>query len=257
MSSLALVLGAAGALITALTGLIKLLHSIRSKSDRQRKADSRGAAESFALEERKQPQFWQSPPFMIGATLFVVGILVALLGPLFINNNPPEVVAGPCPESGECLVRMTGDGKPFTWNIPPGGSAAEFTKECAHSGSYGLHLVYEFTETGNGGWGVHWANFPAKHLDASGHSALTFWIKGDKGGEKVQVGLKDTSQVERYLSVTDYGNVTTSFTQISMQLDKFQGGDSTVNIASLDNVSFGFNASHGPGSICIDDITFR
>jgi len=105
---------------------------------------------------------------------------------------------------------------------------------------------------GNGGWGVHWDKAPSKYFDASGFNAFTFWVKGASGGETFQIGLKDISGKEVKLESIKFVVVSSKWMEATALFSDFEG----VNVASLQNLNFGFNTSHGSGSICVDDLTF-
>ncbi len=130
------------------------------------------------------------------------------------------------------------------------------SEECRHSGAYGLRLTYAMSGEGSGGWGVHWVNTPSGSFDASGFSALVFWVKGASGGETFQIGLKDTDGTEVKVESEPLVLVSASeWRSVTVPLSEFE--DEGVNIASLENMNFGFNRNHGSGSICIDDIAFE
>jgi len=130
--------------------------------------------------------------------------------------------------------------------------------ECLHSGKYGLRLGFTVTGDSFAGWGVHWVSTPAKHLDASGFKALTFWVKGSKGGEKFEFGLKDTNKREVKLQSRDFVVVRADdWEQVIVPLTRFANAGVQVDAASLENVSFAVNQYHGSGTICIDDIAFQ
>jgi hypothetical protein len=126
------------------------------------------------------------------------------------------------------------------------------TQNCIHSGVYGLQLTYEMKDQGNGGWGINWDKSPSKHFDASGFNALTFWVKGATGGETFQIGLKDTSGKEAKKESVNLVVVSSDWMNATALFSDFEG----VNVASLQNVNFGFNKNHGSGSICVDDMAF-
>ncbi|MFH1906485.1 MAG: carbohydrate binding domain-containing protein [Chloroflexota bacterium] len=145
-------------------------------------------------------------------------------------------------------------GKDFTY-INFGGVLSPMyvtTNNCVHSGVYGIQLVYNMKGSGNGGWGVLWVDAPSGHFNAYGFPYLAFWIKGTSGGEKFQVGIKDTSGNEYKIESTTFIVVTKDWIMATVRLSEFK----SVNISSIANVNFGFNKNHGMGSICIDDIDF-
>lgn len=150
------------------------------------------------------------------------------------------------------------DGEAFPFSDTPDSLTTEIIEDadCRHAGQYGLRLTYDYTGGGNGGWGVHWAKAPEGHFDASQFTALTFWVKGT-ARSGFRIGLKDTSPKEFGVASPNYVVVSTStWRPVSIPLNKFVDGKESVNIASLENINFGFNRDNGSGSICIDDIAF-
>jgi len=156
------------------------------------------------------------------------------------------------------VIRQSDGAAEFSFSHTPGQATAEFTPTCAHAGTAGVHLVYRFSDGGNGGWGVHWVGSASGHLVATQYQALTFWVRGAKGGEKFQVGLKDRNQREGYLEIQTWAVITTDFKQVVLPLSQFKDEKGqAVDTSIVENVSFGFNSTHGPGDICIDDIAFQ
>lgn len=157
------------------------------------------------------------------------------------------------------IFPQASDGEDFYWANPSGDEVTYQyveSEECRHSGRYGLRLTYTMRDDRDGGWGVHWANAPLRSFDASEFSALTFWVKGMAGGETFQIGLKDTGLKEIKVDSKRFVVVSaTEWGMVSVPLSEFR--DKGVNIASLNNMNFGFNSAHGSGQICIDDIAFQ
>ena len=125
-------------------------------------------------------------------------------------------------------------------------------QRCVRSGNYGLEITFDMKNAGNGGWGIHWKNTKNSSFDASEYTSFSFWIKGDIGSETFQICFKDTSGFETRIETKTLTVISTEWTQVSIPLNQFQD----VNLAGLENFSFGFNASHGSGRLCIDDILF-
>jgi hypothetical protein len=150
-------------------------------------------------------------------------------------------------------------GEAFDWAVEGGEFTARYveSEECRHSGPYGLRLTYAMSgAAANGGWGVHWVNTPAGRFDASGFSDLVFWVKGMSGDETFQIGLKDTDKREIKVELDPLVVVSASvWKSVTVPLSRFS--DEGVNIASVENVSFGFHRGHGSGTVCIDDIAFE
>jgi len=88
------------------------------------------------------------------------------------------------------------------------------------------------------------------YTDGSPYRNLSFRIKGEQGGEKFMVRMKDGSK-EVDLAITDYVNVTTSWQQVDIPLKDFvaEGLDTT----RLRSVIFYFSVAPS-GTIWIDDV---
>ena len=139
---------------------------------------------------------------------------------------------------------------------------AEFVKSetCNHSGQYGLRITYDMSGDGNGGWATHWDKAPENRFDVelSESSALVFWVQGAKGGETFQIGLKDTAGNEVKLESKPYVVVEQGqWSRVYILLRMFKDSSVRVNVASIQNLNFGFNNTHGSGIVCIDDIVFE
>jgi len=165
----------------------------------------------------------------------------------------PTITSTPPPPLFEIFPQVDG-GKDFVY-INNGGELTPTiipNQNCIHSGVYGLQLTYAMKEKGNGGWGVLWDNSPSKYFNASGFNAFVFWVKGAVGGEIFQVGLKDINGNEAKIESIKLVVVSRDWMKATARFSDFNG----VNVASLQNVNFGFNQSHGSGSICVDDLAF-
>jgi hypothetical protein len=97
----------------------------------------------------------------------------------------------------------------------------------------------------------------ANHADT-----LSFWIRGENGGEQFLLGLKDDvldrtghplAAVEVKLPLSTFGTVTNGWTGIQVPLEEFARRG--VRLTELDNISFTCSAPAG-GTIYIDDIAF-
>ncbi len=89
-------------------------------------------------------------------------------------------------------------------------------------------------------------------FNASEFNHLRFWVKGLKGVEGFQVGLKDTRDNETKIDSDSLVLDISKWWEVKIPLSKF----TNVKLDSLENISFGFNSNHSPGDICIDDIAF-
>ena len=109
------------------------------------------------------------------------------------------------------------------------------------------------TSGGYGGWGVQWESSIEKRYDASEFSSLSFWVKGRSGNETFQIGIKDTHGEEYKIETSELTIISTDWVKITIQFEDV----TKIDFASLANINFGFNASHGEGTIFIDDISFE
>lgn len=155
------------------------------------------------------------------------------------------------------IFPQVGEGSAFYWNTG-GEFVARYVEEdhCRHEGPYGLRMEYDMRGEAHGGWGVQWVSAPAGHFDASatGRSSLTFWVRGTRGGELFQLGLKDTSGNEFKIESENLVVISsTEWRQVSVDLSDFTG----VNAASIENISFAFSRNDGEGTLCLDDVRFE
>lgn len=96
-----------------------------------------------------------------------------------------------------------------------------------------------------------------KGSNISAYNTLNFWIKGERSGEKIFVGLKNTAGEESKVNAASFAEngINRNWQKISIPLAAF------VNIndrSSIENLSFIFeeNAGSKNGSVYIDDISF-
>lgn len=110
-------------------------------------------------------------------------------------------------------------------------------------------MKYNIVRGGWAGWGIM-----LKKLNVSSYEFLSFYIKGEKGNEKFDFGLKDTKNKELKLSSSKYFDVTPTWQKVKISLSEF---DNVVDLTSLENFNIGFNETSGKGTIFIDDIQFE
>lgn len=157
----------------------------------------------------------------------------------------------------EIFPQISG-GQPFEYVNPPGALSVQFAEDpaCRRSGQYGLRIRYGFTGDGFGGWGVQWSQAPGGVFDASRYRTLVFWIKGT-APNGFQIGLKDASEREGKIETIDLVRVRDGeWQKVTVPLSRFAAGG-PVNVAIVRNINVGFNASHGSGEVCIDDLGFE
>jgi hypothetical protein len=169
---------------------------------------------------------------------------------------------------GICDIQVFGKKLPLVEIFPQIGAGQEYTfqdqlfnrqitgiaEDCTRSGSNGLQLNYTMQSPEDfGGWGVQWENTSAGHFDASGFTTFTFWVRGAKGGEALQVVFYDTQEEGQTVKVHELASITTQWTQINLPLTRFD----RVNLSTIHHIDFSFFGRDGIGSLCIDDIGFE
>ncbi len=92
---------------------------------------------------------------------------------------------------------------------------------------------------------------PLNGYDAGAMNTLTFWVKGQKGGEAFDVGIARTGTAPGQ-DPKIRQNAATAWQQISIPLADF--GD--LPIDSLENLSLGFTHALGSGTIFVSDFVF-
>jgi len=108
-------------------------------------------------------------------------------------------------------------------------------------------IKYDILEGGWGGYGI-----VMKGANVSRFRYIAMDLKGDKGGEFFEVGLRDVRGQERKKAITVYTDISTEWQRVLIPLADFGG----VNFASLDNITFGFPAKKS-GRLYFDNIDFE
>ncbi|MBL0058789.1 MAG: CIA30 family protein [Elusimicrobia bacterium] len=108
-------------------------------------------------------------------------------------------------------------------------------------------IKYDILAGGWGGWGL-----VLKGANVSGYRYLAFDLRGEKGGEIFQLGLRDTQGQERKKAISLYVDTPTTWQRVYVPLADFAG----VNLASLDNLNLGFG-SKLKGRVFFDNIAFE
>ena len=164
---------------------------------------------------------------------------------------------------------VNGGGEP-NWNLPVhswiyGPDTPNHKKEFVHSGEYSFRLV-NARDPKN----LPWASFTldlgpitditvepkkVKSLDASGFGYLTFWIRGDHGGEKYQISFRDA--VQREVTLIPFPKeASKEWQQIKIPLASIE---KEVDLSQLDAVSLSFGSSveNSTGTtLYLDDVAF-
>jgi len=123
-------------------------------------------------------------------------------------------------------------------------------------GSVGYALRMEYNK--EGGW-CGWYTL-LNGIDVSRHNALTFWVKGEHGGERFDIGLADHEMQDLEIDAVYAGSIlaflpqgiTTQWQQVKIPL---QGLRSDLDLTRLGSLVLWFRYE-GKGSIQIDDVAF-
>ena len=158
------------------------------------------------------------------------------------------------------IFPQVGAGENSAWAMPPGTISYQYVTDtgCRRSGPQGLRLRYDFSQGKQGAWGASWVNGPKNQFDASRFSTLSFWVKGNQGGAKFMVGVKDAGGHEATVESVDFlkdGVSGSEWRQINIPLVSFKSRG--VDVATIQNLNIAFSQKHGAGTICIDDVNFQ
>lgn len=97
------------------------------------------------------------------------------------------------------------------------------------------------------------------HYDASKKSALSFWVRGDRGGEQFEVGIKDRKTPPGQ-EPKEPVSARPQWRHVSIPLTHFSatraGLSSPQDLSALENVSLNFVFQLGSGAIYVDNFAF-
>ncbi len=110
-----------------------------------------------------------------------------------------------------------------------------------------LGIRYDIQPGGYGGWGV-----ALRGGGVSGYRYLAFDLKGEKGGELFEIGLRDMKSQERRRSIAQFTDTPKRWQRVYIPLTEFNG----VNLATLENLSVTF-APKQNGKVFLDNIAFE
>ena len=123
-------------------------------------------------------------------------------------------------------------------------------------GMVGYALRMEYNKVG--GW-CGWYTL-LNGIDVSRHNALTFWVKGEHGGERFDIGMADHEMQDLEIDAVYAGSilaflpqgVTTQWQQVKIPL---QGLRTDLDLTRLGSLVLWFRYE-GKGAIQIDDVAF-
>ena len=155
---------------------------------------------------------------------------------------------------------------------PSRATAATTDRERYGSSGKSLVMRYDKKSTGgpydSGGWCGYYTILKTgpKYLDAMNFTNVTFWVKGEKGGENFKVGLADrhweqvgdslkSDDITAYLSPNN--QITTEWQKATIPLDVFFLDMKEVASLAICFEGDCFPEGDGRGMIYIDDIAFE
>ncbi|RJP60980.1 MAG: hypothetical protein C4541_02995 [Candidatus Auribacter fodinae] len=164
-------------------------------------------------------------------------------------------------------------GRSSTYMKQPSGIVALRTDKVFY-GDSGRSLALRYKKAaeggpyGKGGWCGYYTVIkrgPRQYFDASGYKYLTFWIKGEKGGENFKIGVADETwdQREDSMKSEDIGvyleaqKITTEWQKAKIPLEDFWVDTSKLASIAVCFESECFPEGGGQGDIYIDDLQFE
>lgn len=153
---------------------------------------------------------------------------------------------------------------PFSWYYAP--SAAGYDMKNVHSGKQSFRLVNALGTKKAETWGSFSIDMgqvtdavpvpkKVKSKDVSGFKNIEFWVKGENGGERMEVLLRD-SHAPSYMPQAKIAVEPASkdWKKIVMPVSELR--KSGIDVKSLDNIgiAFGPDVGNGPGAtVYLDD----
>ena len=164
-------------------------------------------------------------------------------------------------------------GRTSVYEQPPSRAIATTTdREYYGPSGKSLAIRYDKKNTGGpggtGGWCGYYSILKVgqKYFDALKFTKITFWVKGERGGENFQVGLADrhweevgdsvkSEEIGVYLSPTN--QIATEWQQASIPLDAF-----FIDLKEVASIAICFEGDcfpegKGTGVVYIDEVAFE
>ncbi|MBU4487925.1 MAG: hypothetical protein KKI13_02515 [Candidatus Omnitrophica bacterium] len=120
-------------------------------------------------------------------------------------------------------------------------------------GGLGYSMKIQYNISGSGAYGRF--DCALNSIDARKYNAISFWVKGNAGGELFKVALKDNQLHETKIMITDYlsKGVTTEWQKVIIPFAAFKA---VTYLDKVDIFSLYFESAinSGSGAIYIDDI---
>lgn len=155
--------------------------------------------------------------------------------------------------AGQLTASIIGDfdsinPSPFQYKDEKGSSLESAISDGGAERSNVLELNYTVATGGWAGWGI-----PLNGLDVSSAKYVSFFVKGEKGGESFELGIKDKNGAEKKILSNSYLDVTNKWQNVKIPLTSFYG----VSLAKLESIYFNFTNLQPAGKIYIDNIGFE
>ena len=179
----------------------------------------------------------------------------------------PNMLGGDVGVYGSLEPNWDDKASPYSWYYAP--NTPGYDKNNVHGGAQSFRLVNALGAKKTETWGSFSMDLgkttdatavPKKvdSKDVSGYKYLSFWVKGDKGGEKTELLFRDSHAVS-YMPQAKYKveNITTDWKKTIVPLDDIK--KLGIDLKSLDNIgiAFGPDAGNAPGAtVYIDDFCF-
>ncbi len=211
--------------------------------------------------------------------MWIISILILGAGVNFAQDNDGQ--AGKTETKGiesKLIDNFDKQGNTFggrssTYMEQPSGIMARRTDEVFYGNSgKSLELRYkkanEGGKFGTGGWCGYYSVIktgPRQFFDASGYKYLTFYVKGEKGGENFKIGMADevweqredsmkSDQIGAYLKD---GKITTEWQKVQIPLNDFWIDNKKLASIAICFEGDVFPEGKGEGTVYIDDMKFE
>ena len=192
----------------------------------------RTAGKTISLYRKLNPILATKSLIFTGAVFFIFLFTHQLFSAEFLITNFDSQQSPGLPIHGK-------DDKGSVFNV-----STAYSDE--KTGNY-LGIRYNIVEGGVGWWIL-----PLKGFNASRFKHLTFSVKGKSGGEKFDLGLKDTDGKEVKVMIDNYLSPASEWQIVNIPLVDFKD----VNLVSFDSLVIGFGDYAGKGEVYIDNIKF-
>ena len=162
-------------------------------------------------------------------------------------------------------------GRASTYVMAPSRALAVKVAEGAHGGAKALMIKYDKKDKGGpydgGGWCGYYTLVKTgpRYFDATTYQSLTLWVKGEKGGENLMIGLADkhwdevgdsvkSEEIGKYLSS---GKLTAEWQKATIPLSAFMLERKELASIALCFEGSLFPGGAGKGTVFVDDLMFE